>query len=494
MTQLITSFYLDKSALRQGELLFCLEQNVKAGFDYVFIYVDTAKELDYISTYLNELSKITEISEYRIVVGHEDIRTTYNQYFERTLKNSITVLCNSDIFIPPISVKLLLAYYENEENKDVALCLTRWDYNINQQHELFDRPDSQDTWVVFGLIKGKTSIEFVLGTAGCLSGDTVIKYNRGKRYGSRPLSISDLYKKFNNQKTKAVKFKKELITKVHSIKEETGEVFYNEVKGVIESGIKPTIELIFTDGKTLILTKDHRVLIKGNTYKEAGLLSIGDEIVCIGTMKPISKKSKRKYPYRKVAYLKYHPYAEINTVKGKKYKRVRRYRLVCEASLNNISYDKFLDILNNSIEESKKMKFLDPEMEIHHKDGNTSNDTIENLQVLSKSEHALLHNNGFPKDYTATKVISDIREHGHIMTYDLQMAAPYHNFLANGVFVHNCDNRIAHELEQMGYTIKNPSKTIQTVHVHLSNVRNYLQDDKPKEIIPPPYKLISPEF
>lgn len=167
MIQLVTSFYLDKSPLRQGELLFCLEQNLKAGFDYVFIYVDTANELDYLSTYLNELSKITEISEYRIVVGHEDIRTTYNQYFERTLKNSITVLCNSDIFFSPLSVKLVRSYYEDGQNKDVALCLTRWDYNINQQHELFDRPDSQDTWVVFGLIKGKTSIEFGLGRAGC---------------------------------------------------------------------------------------------------------------------------------------------------------------------------------------------------------------------------------------------------------------------------------------------------------------------------------------
>lgn len=38
------------------------------------------------------------------------------------------------------------------------------------------------------------------------------------------------------------------------------------------------------------------------------------------------------------------------------------------------------------------MQVLDPKAEIHHIDQNRTNNTLENLQVLSKSEHSKLHN------------------------------------------------------------------------------------------------------
>lgn len=62
--------------------------------------------------------------------------------------------------------------------------------------------------------------------------------------------------------------------------------------------------------------------------------------------------------------------------------------------------------------------------------------------------------------------------------------------------VAGCDNRLAYELEQAGYVVKNPSKTmIRIYHHHYSGVRNYLDatNSQPTERIPPPYKLIQPE-
>ncbi len=52
-----------------------------------------------------------------------------------------------------------------------------------------------------------------------------------------------------------------------------------------------------------------------------------------------------------------------------------------------------------------------------------------------------------------------------------------------------CDNRIAHEIVKAGYNLLNPSQSIKTYHVHISNVRNY---DKKHDTIPGPYKHISP--
>lgn len=58
-----------------------------------------------------------------------------------------------------------------------------------------------------------------------------------------------------------------------------------------------------------------------------------------------------------------------------------------------------------------------------------------------------------------------------------------------------CDNRFAYELEQGGYNVLNPSKTITTFHFHDSEIRNYLGNNgTPTERIPPPYKLIEPTY
>jgi hypothetical protein len=51
-----------------------------------------------------------------------------------------------------------------------------------------------------------------------------------------------------------------------------------------------------------------------------------------------------------------------------------------------------------------------------------------------------------------------------------------------------CDNRLGYEIARAGYKLRNPSKTIRSIHYHLSNVRHY---DTNK--IPSPYLMIYPE-
>lgn len=61
-----------------------------------------------------------------------------------------------------------------------------------------------------------------------------------------------------------------------------------------------------------------------------------------------------------------------------------------------------------------------------------------------------------------------------------------------GLGIPGCDNAIAERLHRAGYLVLNPSKSIQTVHLHLSQVRNYNhQKDKAVE---KPYLLIKPHF
>lgn len=56
-----------------------------------------------------------------------------------------------------------------------------------------------------------------------------------------------------------------------------------------------------------------------------------------------------------------------------------------------------------------------------------------------------------------------------------------------------CDNSIAHFLEQGGYNVLNPSRTLKTFHLHLTGVRNYISNfGQQIERVPPPYKLLPP--
>lgn len=60
--------------------------------------------------------------------------------------------------------------------------------------------------------------------------------------------------------------------------------------------------------------------------------------------------------------------------------------------------------------------------------------------------------------------------------------------------VSGCDNAIAYELKRVGYNTSNPSKDIQIIHYHLSNIRTYGNDGMTKELhrIRLPYHFIMP--
>ncbi len=62
-----------------------------------------------------------------------------------------------------------------------------------------------------------------------------------------------------------------------------------------------------------------------------------------------------------------------------------------------------------------------------------------------------------------------------------------------------CDNNIAWLIDQAGYVVRNPSRTIRAYHLHNVEWRSYLADPEGKarggqkmERIPPPYKLVKP--
>jgi len=153
-TNLIVSFYCDKNENRQKENEYCLKKNLLAGFDSVKILIE---EKD---SYLCSQIKLSKNQEIFLVKK----RPTFNDFFEFTNSEQINIICNSDIFFNDLSeIKNIF----REKNSKICLALSRWDVCENGESILFDRVDSQDTWIFYDKVNFRTSIEFTMGLAGC---------------------------------------------------------------------------------------------------------------------------------------------------------------------------------------------------------------------------------------------------------------------------------------------------------------------------------------
>jgi hypothetical protein len=149
MVNLYTSFYQDKNAKRQKELLYCLNQNIlNPLIDNIFLIVEGEVKLP--------------ISGKLIIVNSE--RPTYRNFFDLvndtvTSANDISIVANSDIYFNDT-----LAQLDIKERQCIAL--SRWDKRkdgLRLHNERF----SQDTWIFKGKIRNVRFCDFYLGIPGC---------------------------------------------------------------------------------------------------------------------------------------------------------------------------------------------------------------------------------------------------------------------------------------------------------------------------------------
>jgi ATP-dependent exoDNAse (exonuclease V) alpha subunit len=96
------------------------------------------------------------------------------------------------------------------------------------------------------------NVSVLTGAAGCVAGDTIVKFKIGRQRKEQVATIEqllDLYKKDSEKKWY-----------VKSYIPVTKEIAWNEIEKVVYSGVKQTYELITEDGKTLRATSDHEIL------------------------------------------------------------------------------------------------------------------------------------------------------------------------------------------------------------------------------------------
>lgn len=175
MTNLFINYYTDKNHARNQELELCVLSNMLNSNIDKLVIVLGKKEVKP----LQQLIDKTNCKKCEMVI-YED-RPTLNYFFSLTTPfvNDINIIANTDIVLDETSLEIL----KNWEFKNRVLALSRWDF-VNMQlsaatSTLFNRPDSQDTWIKKGSFPITEGADICLGKAGV---DNKIAYLLDKQF------------------------------------------------------------------------------------------------------------------------------------------------------------------------------------------------------------------------------------------------------------------------------------------------------------------------
>lgn len=328
-----------------------------------------------------------------------------------------------------------------------------------------DTPFTETGWEVLDKHTGglpTIGITIVGGSPGCLSGDTVININRaGKGFSIR---IDDLVMKLNGKRKDNKKYVGwDLSIPTCVAQNVDGVVRKGILKSAWYSGMKMTY-VVATPFRSIRATEIHPFLTKRG-WVQLKDLQIGDE-VCRnhGKEKPFEWYKKKSNYYTKMT--KYHPYQLKHKRNGFD---VSLHRLVYEAYLNSLSTDEFIYILNNDEQRAKTLIYLPREIVVHHKDLNTKNNSLNNLNAMTTQEHHKIH-----AEYTTQNVLDHIGYEPIIRiepykvepTYDIEMV-DIPNYLANGFVVHNSGKTAFAKILAQAFALRWPEKIVALFSVEM---------------------------
>lgn len=287
-----------------------------------------------------------------------------------------------------------------------------------------------------GIVQAIERYEQVLIRAptGCITGDAMIGINRAGK-GSQ-MRLDHVVKCFNGGASGGRVWDSKIPTMVRA-RLEDGTVGLVRLKDAYESGVKEVFDVVLSSGHVVTATKDHRFFTE-HGWQRLEAIEPGDMLHVEPSRRPSKKITKAKAWYRLRA-APHHPHVgRRGVVEGKGGFTVPEHRLVAEARLNGITLEEMIKRCRSG--EIEGLKFLDPtQWVVHHEDEDPRNNEPDNLVVCSHEEHRQLHRDLVLANIavrTELAMVESIIPRGTCMTYDLSLEAP-HNFLANGVVVHN---------------------------------------------------------
>lgn len=298
----------------------------------------------------------------------------------------------------------------------------------------------------------------------CVTGDTVIRSMNQKSW-----AVKELFDwQFDEQRKGRLK----LIT-ARSMDDETRTIVKNNITSIHCMGEKAVFCVRTESGRKLKCTDDHKIATP-NGYMQLRDLSIGDEILSNGA-ELLDNPDWIKWYYLDENHTRKETAAMIGCSEATLYKAFCKYGIrkpLSDRPNRHHGYGRkgmFSEETKRKIGEGKKGcknphykpdrlslsisgayrdagKTFEKErcencgrdtlLEIHHIDKNPRNNTASNVKVLCRKCHKLWHKAGTIGVFR-DKIVS-IDPAGIEPVYDVSMAEPHHNFVANGIVVHNC--------------------------------------------------------
>ena len=143
---LFTTYYQAKTQDRQAEYDFCIEKNKVADFDRIYLFVENDDDLKF------SYDRFVKSWDDSIQIVNIERRPTFKDFFEfidtEEFSESINIVANTDIFF--LNMQQIDRNLYRLRKGESCFALSRHDYHHNRPSHLFDRPDTQDTWVFNG--------------------------------------------------------------------------------------------------------------------------------------------------------------------------------------------------------------------------------------------------------------------------------------------------------------------------------------------------------
>ncbi len=224
--------------------------------------------------------------------------------------------------------------------------------------------------------------------------------------------------------------------------EETLTAQQGQILDVIQSGVKPLIRITTAGGKVLRSTVDHAVLTPDG-WRKAGELTVGDAVMAAGTPPLPAEEQVPPGLGRGLGV----------------WTSMRRDRLIgekdtchlCGGSFrrDELALDHVVPVaedITRALDERNLAPACEP---------------CQTARSAAEQERA---RSGGRLDMAVPDPVVSIEDDGEDMTYDLSVEGPWHNFLANGIVVHNSYNEESgryRELEPVFYVPGEDRKLVQ---------------------------------
>lgn len=307
----------------------------------------------------------------------------------------------------------------------------------------------QKAGVLYAVEKEKV---LIADEMGCISGNAMISLNRaGKGF---KIKLSDAYKRFHGLDHKHWNWDSNIPTYARTLTQ-SGELRLNCVIDILNKGIQEVVELQLESGKSIVLTPDHEVITSDYLWTETQNLCPGSEILTNG--KPVCKECGSSEDIITYKYAKFRGYC------CKCMYRIKRAKPTYKNGkcVDSDGYIRLSGYFNHPranhgqvyehiiVMENHLGRLLDwPQEQIHHINGDKTDNRFKNLTIVNTSEHHTIHHKhlNFNGDNVQFLPIEDkvksVKNAGTTNVYDVVMADPNHNFVANNIIVHNCGKTV----------------------------------------------------